>query len=206
MAGYVAAGADLIDIMGGGELDNNTSSWLTQQYEQVTSVLSHTGQAFFNNLKDMYRIVSGSDAAQILRNIRGKAETIWSNNQIAALETLTALQTAGPYMQRWIMAEPTIRKRYLNQQLDGYSGSYENCQGDKIGDAQLDYRMVMNGVVVASDDADQDFFIRHYYDMLGDESELKPFEQRDIISTWAKVRHFMEQGGEDPTSVTGAQL
>lgn len=206
MAGYVHGGADLIDIMAGGRLDQNTSSWLAQQYETVTSTLSHTGQAFFSNLKDMYRTISESDAAQILRNLKGKSNQVWSNNQISAMETLTALQTAGPYMQRWIMAEPTVRKRYLNQQLDGYSGSYENFHGDRIAENHYDYRRVMDGVMVVPED-DDPVYVRHYYDMMGpDDRDLTSFEKRDILSTWSLVRHYMEQGDEDPTSPTGAQL
>lgn len=205
MTTYVPGGADLIDIMGGGIPDDSARQWLAQKSEMVRSTLSTAGQVFFEKARSLYDIVSESQALQMLRNLKGRSDDVWSSNQISYLHTLEQLQTAGPIMQRWIMAEPELRTRYIDQTVDGYSDTYVNYHGDVVGDRHYDYRRVMTGVVQVEED--RDFIIQHFSDYMSeDEKELDFYQKIDILNTWDKVRHYLEEGGEDPTSVYGAQL
>jgi hypothetical protein len=207
MATYVQGGADLIDALGGGLPDESTKQWFAQHTQAVTQTLSATGQAFFERARTMYQTISESQALQMLRNLRNKMDDVWSGNKIQPLQTLAALQTAGPIMQRWVMAEPTLRARYLNQEVEGYGENYTNYHGDAVGESHFDYRRVMNGVVVVPEDDSKEFVLRHYYDPLSDdERELTLYEKIDILNTWDLVKSLLEEGGEDPTSQYGAML
>lgn len=206
MSAYVNAGTDLLDVMGGGIPDDSVKQWLMQKTSAVQGALSNTGQAFFNRAREMYQMVSETQALQMLRNLRGKSDSVWTSNHIQCLHTLAQLQTAGPIMQRWVMAQPDIRERYLNQTLEGYGESYTNYHGDAVGEHHFDYRRVMHGVVEVLD-GERDFRIRHYFDYMGEEErDLTLHERLDILNTWDWVKHYLDEGGEDPTSPYGAQL
>lgn len=205
MSALFEGGADLIDIMGGGLPDESAKQWLGERAAQIRDTLTGTGQEFFNRARSLYNIVSESQAVQILRNIRSKSENVWSSNQILPLRSLEAIQTAGPIMQRWVMACPDVRERYLNQTLDGYSDTYVNYHNDLVGLAHFDYRRVMDGVVVVEED--KDYVFREFIDyMEEDEHYLTVPERIDILNTWDYVKHYLEDGDEDPTSLYGAQL
>jgi len=204
MATYVPGGADLIDIMAGGRPDSVTQNWFAERRDALQNTLTHTSQVFFDRARDMYQTISESQAMQILRNLRSQSDTAWSGNAVEPLNTLERLQTASPIMQRWVMAQPDVRKRYLNQEVEGYSQAYNNFHGAVFGANHYDYRQVMSGVVEVNDDG---WVAREYVDyMEDDEPRLRRHEQLDILSTWDVVKALLDQGVEDPTSPVGNHL
>jgi len=206
MAVYVEGGGDLIDALGGGMLDSSTKEWFQHHSNTVRQTLSQTGQTFLDQARNLYQTISESQALQMLRNLRTKHDNVWSGNLIQPLRSLESLQTAGPVMQRWIMAEPTLRQRYLNQEVEGYDDQYINHHGDAVGRDHYDYRRVMNGIVETTND-DEDWVARIYIDDLEEgERELNFHEKLDILDTWDLVKHYLEEGDEDPTSPYGNPL
>lgn len=199
-----ALGADLIDVFAGGRIDTDTSLWLQQRHEQLRTTVSQTAATFFDHARSLYSMISATDAMQVLRNLKAKVTEAWSNNEIAYLNDLARIQTAGPVMQRWIMAQPDLRQRYLSQEVEGYEGSYVNYQGDTIGAVQYDWRRVMDEIVVVNDEG---FKFVHYYDNIPEgDRELTLFEKVDILRTWALVENMVEEGDDDPTSICGNKL
>lgn len=203
MNGYAVAGGDIIDVFAGGHLDNNTMQWLQNRNESVMSSVTGYAREFFQQAQNLYGMVSASDAAMVLRNLRSKKEDSWSFD-IAPLTNLEGLQTANPYMQRWVMAQPELRQRYLYQEVEGYGKSYKNHHGDAVGERHLDYRLVMDGVVTHDE---SQFGYKTYYNNLAEgDRELTVFEKVDILRTWNAVQEYLDAGEDDPTSVVGAKL
>lgn len=201
---YNNLGADLIDVMAGGHIDTGTTEWLQERSNALRSTLSGAAASFVESARSMYTMISTTDAAQILRNLTAKATSLWSPVQIAPLLTLPQLQTANPIMQRWVMACPEVRTRYLNQELEGYGDSYTNYHRDAIGPAHYDWRRVMDGIVVVNE---KDWGYTSYVDLMGEgEEPLSVHQKVDILKTWNAVRHYLEEGDEDPTSTCGAKL
>lgn len=208
MPTFVSGGSDIMDVVAGGFLDQRTTQWLGERAQQVRTHVTHAGQQFFDQARTMYDVVSNSQAMQMLRNLREKTGGVWNADQIQPLTTLESIQTAAPVMQRWIMAEPTIRERYLNGEMEGYSDTYTNPHGDCIADRHIDWRMVMSGSVDVPED-DSPWVSREYIEYQGGEHPIKPLavhERQDIRTTWARVVALTEEGGEDPTSVYGNLL
>lgn len=197
-------GGDLIDIFAGGAIDTGSANWLQHREEQLRSTISSTAAAFFDQAQSLYQMISTTDAMQILRNIKAKMTQTWNGNDIMYLAEAEKLQTAGVVMQRWIMAQPDLRNRYLNQEVEGYEGSYVNVQGQAIGEQQYDYRRVMDAVVKVDDEG---FSYKHYLEDIPDtDRELTVFEKVDILKTWNVVSEILEQGVDDPTSPCGNKL
>lgn len=203
MNGFAVSGGDIIDVFAGGHLDNNTLQWLGQRNESVMQSVTSAAQGFFQQAQNLYQMVSSSDAMMMMRNIKAKTENTWAFD-IVPITSLVGLQTANPYMQRWIMAQPDLRQRFLNQEVEGYGESYVNVHGDVVGEAHYDHRRVMDGVVVHN--AEQ-YSYKHYYEQQPEgERELTVFEKVDILRTWNTVQKYLDEGNEDPSSVTGAML
>jgi hypothetical protein len=207
MAQYVPGGADLIDIVAGGRPDEATRQWFSERNEMLQNNLTNASRAFFDRARSLYQTISESQALQMLRNLKSKDDNVWSGNIIEPLRTLEALQTASPVMQRMIMAQPDLRRRYLNQEVEAYGDSYTNFHGDAWGATHFDYRRVMDGVVELSEDDSDGYVIRHYMDYMDeDDRNLTLHEKLDILNTWDVVKQMLEEGGEDPTSPVGNDL
>lgn len=204
MAGYAPSGVDIIDIFAGGHLDSQSGGWLREQSMQMTQGLSHSATQFFQQAREMYQVISQTDALQVLRNVKAKVSGLWGSDSISAMVTLPQVQTAGPIMQRWIMALPELRTMYLNQEVEGYGDTYQNYHGHNVGVAHYDYRQVMSDIVVVDE---KSFSHTTYIEpQVGDEKPLTLHEKVDILATWNTVRHYLEIADEDPTSSAGSKL
>lgn len=209
MGAYTGVGgSDLIDIMAGGIPDQSAMHWLEQKSQALQGSISGIGQAFFDRARSMYNMVSESQAVQILRNLKSKSDSVWNTGRVQLLHRIQQIQTAGLIMQRWVMAQPDLRQRYLAQTVEGYGDSYVNYHGNAVAEAHYDYRRVMSDVVmIDEDDEEKDFVVNHYFDLLAEgEQELTPFQKVDILNTWDRVKYYLEQGDEDPTSQYGSLL
>jgi hypothetical protein len=203
MSGFAVSGGDIIDVFAGGHLDNNTIGWLGQRNDAVMNTVTTVAREFFNQAQNLYQMVSSSDAMMMMRNLKAKAENTWAFD-IVPIQTLEGLQTANPYMQRWIMAQPELRQRYLNQEVEGYGESYKNYHGEAVGESHYDYRRVMDGVVTYDD---KSFGFKEYHEAIPEgERELTVFEKVDVLKIWNTVQYYLDEGEEDPTSVVGAML
>lgn len=197
-------GADLIDIMAGGHIDAGTSDWLQERSQSLRSTLSSAALTFMDQARQMYTMISTTDAAQILRNLTAKVSDIWSPTRIYALTSVQAFQTTNPVMQRWVMACPEVRSRYLNQELEGYEGSYVNHHGDAVGIKHYDYRRVMDGIVTVDE---KEYRYTTYVELLSEGEENLTLHQKvDILRSWNLARIYLEEGDDDFTSTVGAKL
>lgn len=204
MPTFVDAGNDLFDVMVNGQPDHQTRSWLEEQSQAVANYLGNAGQSFIEHARGLYNVISDTDAAQVLRNLSSKMQGIWTDNSIRALHDMESVQTAGPTMQRWVMANKTVRQHYLNQEIEGYSGSYENQHGRCLGEDHFDWRQVMSGVVQTP--PEEDYRIQVFTDPLHGADPLTVTEKVDILNTWELVERWLEDEDEDPTSPSGNPL
>ena len=188
-----------------------TMSFLSQQFENASTALTTAGQRFMENARTLYERISGSDAMRAMR-VAGRAiRSMWQLDEVRPLYSMEELQTAPLTMQRWIMAEPMLRKEYINQRVDGYSDTYHDVHQGDVGEAHYDYRRVMDGMIVVDDKPDSDgeygwTATTYFDDLLPDDSELLLEEKVDILETWTAVRAALKAGKQDPTSRYGAML
>ena len=104
-----------------------------------------------------------------------------------------------------IMAEPTLRRMYHQQQVDGYSENYVDVQPGKVGEDHYDYRRVTNGVFMQ--DEDGEWSAKTYYeDLLEGSGEFDFLEQVDILRTWEQMRIQLAKRKDDPTSRWNSSL
>lgn len=200
---HASLGTDLIDIFAGGRLGQGTKEFFTDRSAEIRATVSGTATQFFDQARSLYQVIDSSAALQILRNLKTKVDTSWQSNEILRLNSLQELQTAAPVMQRWIMAQPDLRNKFLHQEVQGYGDSYVNLQGDAVGRRQYDFRCVTDGMVFENDEG---YHYVQYYEDTGDDVALTLHQKVDILKTWKQVEHYLSEADEDPTSPEGLKL
>ena len=183
-----------------GEKDPRTLNYLENQINSFSNVVTTAGNQFFDDVRSMYEKVNGSEALRVARAAIRQAKAFFNEDVIRPLSNIGDIQTAGLKMQRWIMAEPTLRGMYNQQLVDGYSNTYLDLYSNTVADTHYDYRRVMDGVIKTDEDGTD--CIEHYFESLVDgDRDLDIDEVADIQGTWETVRALLNSDDRDPTSV-----
>jgi hypothetical protein len=179
-------------------------NYFQSQAQSFGPTLTDIGKRFMEQSKELYDITNNSYAVRAAKAAIRNAGGIFHHDSICKLNTLETIQRAQPIMQRWIMAEPTVRSIYHDNRCDGFFGEYQDIEPDKIGDTHYDYRRVMDTMV--SFEEDGSWVAKQYYDeLLPTDNELSFHEKCDIISTWDIMKFFLESG-EDVTCAEGGKI
>lgn len=205
MVQVVYGGNDVFDEMCLGTQSGNAVQFFQDQVDKSTALLSTAGARFMEGARVLYDKIQNSDAARLAKAATRAMASIWQDQEIRYLCTMGELQHAGFNMQRWIMAEPTLRTLYHKQGCDGYSDTYVDQEPGLVGEDHYDYRRVMNGIMV-EDEVEGWKATTWLDDLLEDDRELEIVEQVDIMSTWEQVLIKLAKKREDPTSKWAANL
>lgn len=184
------------------------SQYLHNQFQQMSDTLTGIGKKFIEASKQIYETVNNSDTIRMAKAAIRMAKGMFHPNTIISLETLDDLRAAQPVMQRWLMAEPTIRNIYHEQKCDGYSHNYVDVHPNDIGDNHYDYRRVMDGIIVEQTDeqGESTWSAKTYADDLFEEDrDLTIDEKANILQSWEIMRMFIK-AGEDPTNIYGGEI
>lgn len=184
---------------------SGTQQYLHQQVSQFSQSLTDVGRNFMEQSRSIYDSINNSTAIRAAKAALKMAKGIFHPNTIVPLDTLEELRAAQPVMQRWVMAEPTIRTMYHDNGCDGYYGTYTDNEPDLKEWAQYDYRRVMDTVVVMSEEDDNWVARNIFEDLLPGDKELSFEEKTNILSTWNIMAVFMA-AGEDFTNPEGGEL
>ena len=187
----------------------NTVRFLQNQmenYAQASSTFVGAATSFVDKAKQVYEEFLNSETVRRSRAALDRMASAFQTNDIRWLRTPTEVQQAPPIMQRFIMAEPGLRKLFIDQRCSGYDGEYVDLEPGKIGLDHYDYRRVVNGM--ALDDPDDGGWVVHEFveDLRDGDRELETSEKIAGLNTWDLVRSMLERGKEDPSSKTGGLL
>lgn len=197
----IEGGPDIFNAICYGEAHPNTRAFIENQFDQLGQTIGNLKDSFFANARQIYDQINSSDAARLARLAIQKVRGIFERDEVKPLFDLEKIQSACLTMQRFIMAEPTIRQMYHNQQCDGFSNSYVDTHPNQIGDDHYDYRRVMQGMIVEDEEG---YHHTTYLDEIYEgDRELTLEEQTDIINTWDIVKSFIQKNQDDPTSQFG---
>lgn len=184
---------------------SNMMDYFSSGIERLSSVVTDSSRYLLDRATTMFSNINSSEAARRTRAALMSTKPTYLNDVVLPLITTQDIQNANLYMQRWVMAEPTVRAMYHDQRCDGYFNTYMDIYPDKVGEDHYDYRRVMDSVVIG--DSEPNVIARYYIeDLVDGDRELTSYEKFDILSTWDIVKNCMLAGGEDPTSPVKGQL
>ena len=203
MVQIVDGGSMTFDALMYGGVNPGTLNFLSSQFQDPSNVILSAGQQFVERAAEMFDRFNGSQALRTMKAVARGVRSLWQLDEIRPLTTVGQVQFAPITMQRWVMAEPTIRQLYHNNACDGYSDTYVDMYPGDIGENHYDYRRAVNGLVVDQpDDAEYEWLAVTYLDDLVEgDSPLTLEEQIDIQDTWRFLKGHLSHSKEDPTSI-----
>lgn len=190
-----------VDYVMYGDNRQSITNYLSNQLSQLPTHFTEFGNRMMETVKKTYNYLTDELLHRTIQNQTQQAGSYMDNNGIGYCGSFEELQNASVSMQRWIMANPNLRKVYLGQNCDGYSNTYVNVSKNDIEHSHYDYRRVMSGVPVDSEDG----FKLHYYIEDLEIGDRKPshIESVQILSTWEATNWLLEECKFDFTNVDG---
>jgi hypothetical protein len=187
-----------------GEQHPANLAYFQKQIESVGAMVGQATNSFYQGAAALYERFNGSEAMRMARAAVRGVTSLFAPNVIQDILNMGAMQQAPVVMQRWIMAEPTVRTLYHKQECDGFSDTYKDMSPGIVGEQHYDYRRVMDGVI----QEDGDSWCAKFYmdDLVEGDTPLIFRDKMDILSTWERVTMYIAAGDEDPTSTTADKL
>ena len=182
------------------------SNYIMQQMNQLPTMFTEVGQRIYQSLNNALDFVNNKIFKLGIMDKLYKENILVDNNYIQELLSFEALQQANLTMQRWIMSHPVVRQYYLENNIDGYSETYQNAFGNQIGEDDYNYRRVMDGIV--QDDPNEDrWFVKHYDEPLyPNDRELENYDKFRILNTWSAIDYILETCNFDFTNPNEVQM
>nr|DAN66572.1 MAG TPA: hypothetical protein [Caudoviricetes sp.] len=170
--------------------------------ENTLSKIGEIGRGFIERTADIYRR-SGFDELVNLRDRmrRNKQRAVRDFDDIQAYASLDDFVMATPRMRRWIIANPSLRKRYRRKELSGWDNEVQDDL-QFTPEEHPDYQYVTNGMLI---DDKYTEYVNVFVENIRDTEELSFSERTDVVLTWDTAEKLIEQR-YDPTSKWGAML
>jgi hypothetical protein len=200
MGQVISIPSSALDYMMFGDNRSKVSNYIQQQINELRTYAPR----FFEGIKDVvyntYNYLTNEFLfTKTLQHLQDNNINI-HNQEIFEYLSYEAVRDANITMQRYIMAYPQLRELYLNNKIDGYSETYVNMFNDDIGDSHYDYRKVMDGVIVSTENG---FKFTHYNDeLLPGDKPLSFVDRMTILRVWDEIDFLLNGTNYDFTNKT----
>lgn len=188
-----------------GEKHTGTVEFLRSQFDTISNFVTEAGKNFYQKSLSAFNHYNGTDALRFARNVISNMSG-GEIDRIYEIRDLSGLQNANLQMQRWIMANPVVRQRYMRQECDGYSDTYFDAHPGKIGKDHYDYRMATTGMLQFDEKTGAACFTEYAQDLADGDRRLLFEEKCDIANTWDVTNVIFAIGEDDATSKDGGKL
>lgn len=206
MANFITGGRDMFNAAVFGRVHQQTAEFFQGRQTSFFDSLAPAARAFHQEITSIYQGYDHAAATRLARAAVRKVRHLWDANVIRPYHTIDQFQHAAPVMQRWIMAEPTVRNLNMAQQCNGYAGDYVDADSRaKSGWQHYDYRRVTDGVFIDHDEGGM-AATSYYEDLLPGDRDLDFEEKADVMETWNALRHYLKRRVEDPTDPFNGSL
>lgn len=201
MGQVLTLGAESVDQLLFGNKGHILNNYLSQQLERIQPTFNEFSSRVYNALQSSYNFINDKMVQYGILNQLSQQGVHVADDYYRELLSFQELQTANLTMQRWVMSHPQIREYYLQQNIDGYSETYNNVFGKGVGEADYNYRRVMDGALVDNDD--DTFTIKYYVeDLLEGDVPLDHYQKTRIRNTYEAIDHVLKTCKFDFTNVS----
>ncbi|EKD89567.1 MAG: hypothetical protein ACD_33C00045G0034 [uncultured bacterium] len=191
-----------LDMLLYGSKNNILSNYLNTQLQQLPQQFNEFSGRIYDSIASSYNYINDKLIQYGIMNQLERQNITVIDNQIDELLTYQQINNASITMQRYIMAHQGIRQLYLDQNVDGYSNTYNNLFGKTIQDNHYDYRRVMDEVVI-DNVTDFEWVMKFYHDNLeAGDRDINHHEKVKILNTWKAMDWFLDTCKFDFTNVT----
>lgn len=182
-----------------GDKSRILSGYLASQLQAINPAYNEFAARIHNAVHNAYTFVTDKLAQYGIMNEIANMGQAAIDNHYHSIQSFQELQNANFTMQRWVMAHPGVRQLYVDQNLDGYSNTYENHFGKYVGDDDYNYRRVMDGVLRETNDG-RWAYTRYNEDLHPGDVPLTLFERHQVLNTWETIDWLLDTCQFDFTS------
>lgn len=169
--------------------------------DRFDSLLSGSSRGFFDRTRSRTegRRLTVDRFKRKARAVRRATENLFRSDDIQLLGEIGDFQHAPSKQIRFLMAEPSVRRRYHANRCAGYDDRYIDLEPGRVGEDHYEYRLIHNGHARRQDDGT--FGVRFYpQELRHSDDELDFIDQVDLINSNERLKWYMDQEDEDPTS------
>lgn len=174
-----------------------TVSYVQEQFSRGWENLTEKGKSFFEERRAMMEEATSESSLMRTEALARKFRHMWDTDDVKIVNDLGGLQQAQPAMQRWLMADPVMRKLNDQNLIDGYADTYKDWEPGKSGEDQYDFRRATDGIYMDGEDEGCTTFHELH---VNEEDELTFQQQTDIQCSWLTQRTLIKRRREDTTS------
>lgn len=180
------------------------ASAFSQEQMRVNSysfdqILSGKARSMIDAVANHYVHITESEAIRSVKALGRLLENFALPNRVMQLDGISELQHAPDVMIPYIMAEPTVRRMYLDDRCEGYGDKYINLYGDLIGSTDPVYQTVTHGMWVDQGNGELECHMYSNVAIEHDQQMSMP-DQLNVLRTWDSLRSVLDLAKEDPTS------
>lgn len=158
------------------------NNYLQQQLNQLQPAFNTFASRIYDSIRSSYDWINNKMVQYGILNELNQAGMTAIDNYYMDCLSFEQLQQANLTMQRWIMCHPQVNQYYIDQNIDGYSNTYQNVFGKGIGEDNYNYRRLMDKVLTSEDD-DTWQVKYHLEELLPGDKELDHYEKVRILHT-----------------------
>lgn len=174
--------------------------------DRYDNLLIGRARDMYHSASNRFRDFSFRRSTRRAKSALRRVNNMFNYDGVYELRDIGEFQHAKTRNRRFVMSEPTVRRMYYDNRVEGYGDLYEDVYKGRVGESDPLYRMVMSGIWQESSEG-EDYFVE-YWDT--EETELEePItveEQFDVVNSWERLRILLDKMEDDPTSPYNQQL
>lgn len=175
MATVLFGGEEVISHLSGGSASREFLDYLDGLNAQAGRFISENASRFMERVSNLRSRRETSEIKRMAIAVQERLSHFWQEDCIRPLERIEDVQNAPLSMQRWIVANPNVRRRIREGVLDGYSDSYVDDTPFLAPEKHADYQHVMSGLWV------DDSVIEYFLDPIDDTKDTLDFDEKVAI-------------------------
>lgn len=187
-----------------GRASNKAINYIQDSVDKFCQNVGVMQNNIVERVRDNFNNYMQGDFARKVTAIRGKLATAWQSDVIRPMVNIQHVQQARPAMARWVMANPTVRRYYQNDRIEGYDEDtyLDNDPNSGAGPGNYDYDVISSGVVQRRMmDGKCQHYVRHAINTKYEEEYTITMDNKlDVAHTWNVIDATMAEDTTDPTS------
>lgn len=209
MVAFVEGGTEMFNSLMYAPPSNADIAYFQNNQQSLLQTAGGYAKNFINSMVDRFQLIDYEKLQMYTDAVTRRISDIWNIDTIRSLHDLVDIQYPPNQMIRWIMTNPNVRELYHKGKVAGYDDAYVDMAPGISGHDHHDYQMVMHGMEVWNEEDEDYEFVQYHTEFVEEENSLDRLtmsERVNILETWSRTDHYIEQGKEDPTSQYNGML
>lgn len=175
MATVLFGGEEVVSHLSGGSASREFLNYLDELNAQAGRFISENASRFMERVSSLRARRETTEIRRMARAVQERLGHFWQEDCIRTLDRIEDVQNAPPKMQRWVIANPNVRRRVREGVLDGYSDNYVDNEPFLAPEKHSDYQHVMSGLWV------DDHVIDYFLEPLEEGKDTLDFDEKVMI-------------------------